>query len=262
MKNSVTMIACLAIVLCCLTCTLARTETAGVQNGAGQAAMPTSTLDIAVDLLAHHALHDAVMLVPNGTWHSSPALADLDGDGQLEIIAAVGEGWVGAWHADGRPLAGWPQPCGRIVCSPAVGDIFHDGKLEIASPGHLWYADGRSVPGWPQGRGNPFCTPSLADLFGDGQLEILSTDIRQGVCVRRGDGTMLPGWPITVPDNDVRSTPLAGDLFGDGKQEIVFTRNRGEVRVYSLDGKPLPGFPNSFPWAISRISCWRRWTTA
>ena len=154
---------------------------------------------------------------------------------------------MGAWHADGRQLAGWPQPCGRICCSPAVGDVFHDGKLEIAAPGHLWYADGRSVPGWPQGQGNPFCTPSMADLFGDGQLEILSTDVRLGVCVRRGDGTMLPGWPVSVPDNDVRSTPLAANLFGDGKKEIIFTRNGGEVRVYSLDGKLLPGFPKQFP---------------
>lgn len=200
----------------------------------------------AVDLLAHHALHDAVIQVPTGTWHSSPALADLEGDGQLDIIAAVGEGWVGAWHADGRPVYGWPQPCGRICCSPAVGDVFHDGKLEIASPGHLWYADGQPVPGWPQGQGNCFCTPSLADLFGDGRLEILSTDIQQGVCVRRGDGSMLPGWPIAVPDNDVRSTPLAMDISGDGEKEIIFTRDEGEICVYHLDGTPFPGFPRRF----------------
>lgn len=103
------------------------------------------------------------------------------------------------------------------------------------------------MPGWPQGRGNEFCTPSMADLFGDGHLEILSTDTQLGVCVRRGDGTMLPGWPIAVPDNDVRSTPLAYDLNGDGKKGIIFSRNGDEVRVYTTDGKLFPGFPKRFP---------------
>ena len=220
-----------------------------VPMGEKRAAVVTENpaLRVAADILKNHYIRDAVMLVPNGTWHSAPALADIAGDGTLQVIAPVGEGWVGAWHCDGRPVAGWPQKCGRICCPVAVGDVFHDGKLEIASPGHLWRADGQLVPGWPQGNGNCFCTPSLADLEGDGRLEILSTDFQLGVCVRRGDGTMLPGWPIAVPDNDVRSTPLAYDLNGDGKKEIIFTRGEGEVRIFTADGKPFPGYPRRFP---------------
>jgi Leucine-rich repeat (LRR) protein/beta-lactamase regulating signal transducer with metallopeptidase domain/tetratricopeptide (TPR) repeat protein len=201
---------------------------------------------VAVDILTNHFIRDAVMLVPNGTWHSAPALADIAGNGTLQVIAPVGERWVGAWYCDGRPVPGWPQECGRICCPVAVGDVFHDGKLEIASPGRLWRADGQLVPGWPQGTPNCFCAPSLADLEGDGRLEILESDIQSGVCVRRGDGTMMPGWPIAVPDNDVRSTPLAFDLLGDGKKEIVFTRREGEVRIYTLDGKPFQDYPKRF----------------
>ena len=58
---------------------------------------------------------------------------------------------------------------------------------------------------------------------------------------------MLPGWPVSVPDNDVRSTPLAFDLLGDGEKEIIFLRPEGEVRIYTLDGKPFRDYPKRFP---------------
>ena len=46
---------------------------------------------------------------------SSPAVGDLDGDGQLEIVVAALDRHVYAWHADGRPVAGFPV----LVVDPA-----------------------------------------------------------------------------------------------------------------------------------------------
>jgi len=209
--------------------------------------------EIAMDILTRHVIHDAIILVPAGWGHSSPALADLDGDGDLEIIVGGG-----VWHHDGRPVLGWQQRRGGGGRSPAVGDVDNDGTLEIAAPGYLWRADGSLMPGWPtKGRPNSFCTPSLADVDGDGDLEILSTDLELGVCVRHHDGTFLPGWPVSVPGNDIRSTPLAHDIDGDGSKEIVFNslsgEVRGEIKVYRLDGTPFPGFPREFP--LSRQRC-------
>ncbi len=79
-------------------------------------------IESAVDLLTHHTLHDAVLIVPGGSWYSSPALADINGDGELEIIAAVSRGWIGAWHRDGRLVAGWPRPYGAyyILARPSA----------------------------------------------------------------------------------------------------------------------------------------------
>jgi hypothetical protein len=89
----------------------------------------------------------------NRTQHGfigSPVLADLDGDGKLEIVAASMDRHVYAWHADGDPVAGYPvlvvdpsklqsidpdthqvtfnanagsEQQGAIVDTPAVGDL-------------------------------------------------------------------------------------------------------------------------------------------
>jgi hypothetical protein len=65
--------------------------------------------------------------------NSSPAVADLDGDGYLDVIA-VDKNKLYAWKKDGQLLSGFPLEAGLSVatCSPTVADINNDDKLEIA----------------------------------------------------------------------------------------------------------------------------------
>jgi hypothetical protein len=120
-------------------------------------------------------------------WLASPAVADLDGDGSLEIIAAR-HSVLYAWDASGamRWRAAWahnasdPDEHGdsRMWASPVVGDFDNDGDLEIAvgsdadsSSGvnvAVYDHQGELVAGWPQHFGGSDEVRSIAagDLTG------------------------------------------------------------------------------------------------
>src|SRR2546430_2422941 len=96
---------------------------------------------------------------------SSPTLADLEGRGALDVLVAGSDGTVHAYRPDGTEAAGWPvhtnlargvdptypynylrdptwksggvpPPHEPIVAPLAVGDLFHNGALEVAATGH------------------------------------------------------------------------------------------------------------------------------
>jgi len=160
-------------------------------------------------------------------FFASPTLADLDGDGRLEIVQPGMDQWLYAWRGDGTPLAGWPVEVhdpgyeaiadrkGRILSSPAVGDIDSDGDLDFVlgtsqTAGSdfggygMLYAldhDGSVLDGWPQPLFAGFAgalpyigegvvvSPALADLDGDGDLEIAANAIADPGGLYHHDGS-------------------------------------------------------------------------
>ncbi len=67
-----------------------------------------------------------------GDIRSSPAVADIDGDGRLEVIAAVGcGGSLIGLDAQSGALE-WELALGaQTYVSPSIGDLDGDGRLEI-----------------------------------------------------------------------------------------------------------------------------------
>jgi hypothetical protein len=109
---------------------------------------------------------------------ASPVLADIDGDGRLEVIVGTSMGFLYVLSgATGEALPGWPVQLGEITGAAAVGDLDGDGKLEIVAADArgsvaALRADGSEL--WERHLGGAApAGATLADVDGDGRLEIV-----------------------------------------------------------------------------------------
>jgi hypothetical protein len=188
----------------------------------------------------------------SGNWASAPALADLDRDGDLEVLVGAYGQQVHAWHHDGQTVSGWPRSVGgEVFGAPAVADLDRDGVMEIvvaALDGYVyaWHYDGSTVSGWPkEAGGDIYVSPALGDLDGDGDLEVVVA--RQGaVYAWHHDGTAMTGWPITVAaiTADVVGSPAVGDIDDNGDMEVVLAAGEA-VYAWHHDGTAVSGWPQS-----------------
>lgn len=198
-----------------------------------------------------------VYIEPNGcadTIFATPALADLDGDGDMEIIASSFDKRIYAWHHDGTPVQGFPPAsylmsfrpdlgleawlADTIWSSPSVGLVDGDGSLDIitgSDEGLFEGIDDWSCPYRPPG-GAPadYCGGTLYGLGARGQF--------------------LENFPRHIHEV-IDSTPALADVDGDGQVEIFvgtgtyYYRDSPDhptlgFRVYGLDGQgnDLPGW--------------------
>lgn len=187
----------------------------------------------------------------DGDPRAALAVADLDGNGTQEVIAAGHNGIVNVYEADGTVRTGWPQYAGqRSIGSPAVADLDGDGLLEIGVGAlddrvYIWRADGTPLPGWPQmsgGHGAPTAI-TFTDVDGDGDREVIDTTWEGDVYVWHHDGTSLPGWPKAVDGSGFNTSAAVGPLLGDGRAMIVVAAKSGTVYAVDPLGNALPGWP-------------------
>ena len=199
-----------------------------------------------------------------GSVNSSPALADLDGDGDLEVVVGSYDKKLYVWHHDGTPLSGWPKTmAGSAAGHPAVGDLDDDGDLEVVAtaiyPGdpfvnppqtyiYAWHHNGTASAGWPKSFAGLTlnATPALGDLDGDGDLEVVFTSAELGLIAWHHYGTTVVGWPKYAAIMGRHGSPTLGDLDADGDLELIFEYNNQSysiVRACHHDGTEVAGWP-------------------
>jgi MYXO-CTERM domain-containing protein len=137
----------------------------------------------------------------------TPAIADIDGDGAMEVIAGSGGFMLHAWNEQGVEPEGWPKFTGQwILASPAVGDIDGDGLYEVVvgtRAGWLFAWNTTSPVGspvdWPMFGHDPRNTRNLlTPLVGyDALTGDTGLDDEQGRCGCSGVPTAAWGlWPV------------------------------------------------------------------
>lgn len=177
--------------------------------------------------------------VDNKVIYSSPVLADIDGDGSMDIVIGSTEG-LHCLNADGDSLPGFPAETEKSLRNSfiAVGDLEDDGKLEIVSgcyDGRLyvWRNDGSSYPGFPIQTGGLVKHVTLADINNDGKQEILGGSSDNRVHAWKLDGSEVSGFPKVTLGN-IETSPTVGDLEGDGSLELAVGSNDGSLYVWRI----------------------------
>ncbi len=194
-------------------------------------------------------------------WYSSPAVADLDGDGNKEIVASaysvvVLKGTSGEviWRVDsGKDRTDPPGYSHRTWPGIWITDVDGDRIPEIItahSGGYVSVYDNQGYfkSGWP----NRPITNELRglvvnDIDGDGSEEIIVTGATYGktnTWVFEHTGTLRPGWPQLSNTSGsaygvFNDNAWVGDLDGDGNSEIVVPSDVTTLCAYRPNGEQL-----------------------
>ena len=192
-------------------------------------------------------------------------VGDLDGDGSPDIVTCVVSGapmrrnYLYAMRVDGTDLPGWPiemRDTGSdyFSCSSVptlLTDLDGDGNLDVIramNRGIILAFDrqGRALPGWPvrlgpdsNGRIREIGADLLTvDLEGDHHKDLVFVESGLGprLAAVSGDGRLLPGFPVSLPEIIDRDAPAAADLDGDGRLELV----QATLPFYGDLIEPLP----------------------
>jgi hypothetical protein len=242
--------------------------------------------------LARHQMNEAV--------YSSPAVGDVDRDGDLEIFVGTGmffyrlgrysQPYVYGFEVDTgsgewvlRDLPGWPRPVAYAgMSSPALADLDGDKDLEVvigtgydglSEPGacsasaddpqcygalYAWHHSGHLVEGfpmWPMESSwdkNGFIrsSPSVADVDKDGSKEIVFSMAWDIIVV--GPTGVQEGRLHT--EESVFASPAISDLDKDGAMEVVIGGssifNSGQGHVYNFEFTSLSQDEVVSDWAM------------
>lgn len=180
------------------------------------------------------------------------ALADMDGDGDLDVLAANGRHWAG------QDLVYLNEGSGRLMEARRIGeamgpsyavlpiDLDGDGDLDALTirdklPIQIFENDGKaalSLVGQVAGSGGNARGGIVADFDGDGHDDLYVVRRAEADLYIRGTGQLSMSAAQAV-GSEAHSTGVSvGDVDGDGDLDLAVARRNDDLSVLMInDGK-------------------------
>eukprot|EP00884_Botryococcus_braunii_P005749 jgi/Botrbrau1/15175/Bobra.0149s0040.1 len=163
---------------------------------------------------------------------TTPAIADIDGDGHDELVAAVSYFYDREYYDDAerRKELGKDVDISKYVASGVV--VFSLRTRGIKWSQHLDLSTDHT-----QYRAFAYSSPTLVDLDRDGRLEIILGTSMGFVYVLDSEGKTREGWPLQM--GEVQAQVAIADVDNDGEIELVVGDNRGNIAAFRHNGKEV-----------------------
>ena len=166
----------------------------------------------------------------------SPAVADLENDGDLEIVVGSKSKHLYILDSDGEPALDINVGL-YVMGTPALGDVDGDEELEIVvgtygSPTSsnqilVLNPDGSAVEGFPYNIGEKVQKGvALADINDNGRMDIICGTDSENIHLILDDGTLAPGFPFAA-EGDFRTPPTVLELPDD--QQIILAGSKDDT---------------------------------
>ena len=201
-------------------------------------------------VLNHDGTLNMNYYAPGKIW-GAPAVSDLDGDSDLEIVFTTensNNGKLYAIHHNGNLVDGFPADFNeKMMVGPAIGDLEGDGVLDIVVV--TWNqniiavsSDGNIKNGFPFSSNRRFNSPpTLVDLDNNGTLEIIAGNDNGALHVLNYEGLEIARYDT---GDDIRGGISVADIDDDGSLELLFTGYDDLIHIWNpFSNEELEGWP-------------------